>query len=162
MIAAHMLVLGGVASDADAGRDMSLQAIQSGSAVAKFREWIEAQGGDLRVIDDESLLPRADCVRVVGAPRRGYLAALDAMEVGLTCVELGGGRREKGDTIDHSVGIVVHLKVGDQVASGRPLFTVYARNEADLQQAVDRLMAACEWSEGPVEPLPLFYEVIPG
>ena len=162
MISAHMLVLGGVASDADAGRDMSLRAIESGQALAKFREWIEAQRGDLRVIDDESLLPRANCVRVVGAPRRGHLAELDAMEVGLTCVELGGGRREKGDIIDHSVGIVVHLKVGDQVASGQPLFTVHARDEDDLQQAVGRLLAACEWSDEPVEPLPLFYEVIPG
>jgi pyrimidine-nucleoside phosphorylase len=162
IIAAHMLVLGGVAADADAGREMSAEAIGSGKALAKFREWIEAQGGDLRVIDDESLLPRADCVRVVGAPQAGYLAVLDAMEVGLTSVQLGGGRKKKGDTIDHSVGIVVHLKVGDQVARGEPLFTVHARNEEDLQQAVARLLAACEWSDEPVEPLPLFHEVILG
>ena len=84
------------------------------------------------------------------------------MEVGLTAVQLGAGRRKKGDSIDHAVGIVIHCKVGDRVTSGEPLFTVHARDERSLGEAADRLLAACRWSEEPVEPLPLFYEIIPG
>jgi len=167
VVAAHMLVLGEKALDADAGRRMLVEAIETGKALAKFREWIESQGGDSRVADsqvadDLSLLQEAACVQSVPALRAGYLAGVDAMEVGLTAVELGAGRTKKGEPVDHSVGIVVHRKVGDRVASGEPLFTIHARDEVSLSEAADRLLAACRWSQEPVEPLPLFYEVIPG
>jgi len=162
VIASHMLVLGEVAPNADAGREMSVEAIESGKALAKFREWIEAQCGDPRVADDSTLLPKAEYVNLVSTPRAGYLAVLDAMEVGRTSVELGGGRLRKGDAIDHSVGIVVHRKVGDQVAAGEPLFTIHAKDEESFRQAADRLLHACKWSNQSVHPLPLFYEIIPG
>ena len=162
VVAAHMLVLGEKASDADVGRRMLVEAIETGKALAKFREWIEAQGGDARVADELSLLQEAACVQTVPAPLTGYLAGVDAMEVGLTAVELGAGRMKKGDPVEHSVGIEVHRKVGDRVAGGEPLFTIHAQDETSLSKASDRLLAACRWSQEPVEPLPLFYEVIPG
>ena len=162
VVAAHMLVLGEKASDADVGRRMLVEAIETGKALAKFREWIEAQGGDARVADELSLLQEAACVQTVPAPLTGYLAGVDAMEVGLTAVELGAGRMKKGDPVEHSVGIEVHRKVGDRVAGGEPLFTIHAQNETSLSKAANRLLAACRWSQGPAEPLPLFYEVIPG
>ncbi len=162
LVAAHMLVLGEKVTNADAGREMLVEAIETGKALAKFREWVEAQGGDPRVADDRSLLRKATCVQSTPAPRSSYLAGIDAMEVGLTAVQLGAGRRKKGDSIDHAVGIVIHCKVGDRVTSGEPLFTVHARDERSLGEAADRLLAACRWSEEPVEPLPLFYEIIPG
>lgn len=162
VVAAHMLVLGEKASDADVGRRMLVEAIETGKALAKFREWIEAQGGDARVADELSLLQEAACVQTVPAPLTGYLAGVDAMEVGLTAVELGAGRMKKGDPVEHSVGIEVHRKVGDRVAGGEPLFTIHAQDETSLSKASDRLLAACRWSQEPAEPLPLFYEVIPG
>jgi len=167
LIAAHMLVLGEKVSDADVGRKMLVKAIDSGKALAKFREWIEAQGGDSRVCDsgvgdDLSLLPEAACVQTVLAPLAGYLAGVDAMEVGLTAVELGAGRMKKGDPVEHSVGIEVHRKVGEHLAGGEPLFTIHAQDETSLSKAADRLLGACRWSQEPVDPLPLFYDVIPG
>jgi len=162
VVAAHMLVLGEKAPDVNVGRKMLVEAIDTGKALAKFREWVEAQGGDSRVADDWSLLQEAACVQTVPAPLTGYLAGVDAMEVGLTAVELGAGRMKKGDPVEHSVGIEVHRKVGDRVAGGEPLFTIHAQDETSLSKAADRLLAACRWSQEPVEPLPLFYEVIPG
>jgi len=162
VVAAHMLVLGEKAPDVNVGRKMLVEAIDTGKALAKFREWVEAQGGDSRVGDDLSLLQEAACVQTVPAPLTGYLAGVDAMEVGLTAVELGAGRMKKGDPVEHSVGIEVHRKVGDRVAGGEPLFTIHAQDETSLSKAADRLLAACRWSQEPVEPLPLFYEVIPG
>ena len=108
------------------------------------------------------LLQEAACVQTVPAPLTGYLAGVDAMEVGLTAVELGAGRMKKGDPVEHSVGIEVHRKVGDRVAGGEPLFTIHAQDETSLSKAADRLLAACRWSQEPVEPLPLFYEITPG
>jgi len=162
LVATHMLVLGAKAPDAAVGRQMLVEAIKTGKALAKFREWIEAQGGDSQVADDLSLLQEAACVQTVPVPLTGYLAGVDAKEVGLTAVDLGAGRMKKGDPVEHSVGIEVHRKVGDRVAGGEPLFTIHAQDETSLSKAADRLLAACRWSQEPVEPLPLFYEVIPG
>jgi pyrimidine-nucleoside phosphorylase len=106
------------------------------------------------------LLPSARLVKDVLAPRSGYVAALDAAEIGLTSVDLGAGRAKKGDTIDHAVGIIVHRKVGDQVEAGEALFTVHANDEAKLESASQRLLQAVEWSGAPVKPLPLFYGVV--
>jgi pyrimidine-nucleoside phosphorylase len=75
-------------------------------------------------------------------------------------VDLGAGRAKKGDPIDHAVGILVHHKVGDAVKAGEALFTVHANDEEKLESARERLLAAVEWSDGPVEPLPLFYGVV--
>jgi pyrimidine-nucleoside phosphorylase len=82
---------------------------------------------------------------------------VNALEIGLTVVELGGGREEKGDPIDHSVGVLVHYKVGDLVQKGIPLFTVHANDEEKLKAARERILAAHTFSDEPVQPLPLFY-----
>ncbi len=85
-------------------------------------EWVRAQGGDARIVDEPALLPRAPYVATVSAPHGGYIAALDAREVGMAAVALGAGRDKKTDPIDHAVGIVLGPKVGDHVAAGEPLF----------------------------------------
>ena len=75
-------------------------------------------------------------------------------------MELGAGRAKKSDPVDHAVGVVVHTKVGDSIAQGAPLFTVHAQSEEMASAASDRLCAAHEISDEPVEPLPLFYETV--
>jgi thymidine phosphorylase len=115
-------------------------------------EWITAQGGDRAVIENPALLPQAPLVETIPAPRSGFIAAIDAAEVGKTGVILGGGRAKKGDPIDYSVGIVHHAKVGDRVAQGDPLLTLHT-NSADTQAtARERLLAAISWSETAVTP----------
>jgi len=157
-----MLILGGKAQDAEEARATLLEALNSGRALAKFKEWIAAQGGDLAAVDDPSRLPQAAVVQDVPAPRAGYVAGMDAMEVGLTAMLLGAGRAKKGDPIDHAVGVVLRVKIGDYVKRGEPLLTIHANNGHKLAQAQERLLAACTWSEEPVEAPPLVYEIIQG
>jgi pyrimidine-nucleoside phosphorylase len=91
------------------------------------------------------------------ADRDGYIAELRAQTVGETAVSLGAGRAKKEDSIDLGVGMYVRVKVGDQVKKGDVLFTILAKSEADAQAAAKRLATGIEWSDKPVEPLPLFY-----
>ncbi len=161
-VAGHMLVLAGRAPDLAAAKALAAEALDSGAALEKFRALVQAQGGDVSVIDDLDRLPRARYVETVEASEAGYLEQIHAREVGLTVVGLGGGREKKGDPIDHAVGVVVHRKVGDQVEKGEPLFTVHANDEASLKEAVRRVLAAHRFSAVPVVPLPLFYRTLTG
>jgi pyrimidine-nucleoside phosphorylase len=162
VVAGHMLRLAGVSSRVDLVdvRPMLEEKLGSGEALEMFRRLVEAQGGDVSQVDDLDKLPSARIVREVAAPRGGYLAGLNAREVGLTAVDLGAGRAKKGDPIDHAVGIVVHRKVGDEVSAGEPLFTIHANDEGKAKAAEARMLAAHTWSEESVEALPLFYDVI--
>jgi pyrimidine-nucleoside phosphorylase len=135
-------------------------ALDDGRAWDKCREWIAAQGGDLRMVDDLSKLPAASLVEDVYAPQDGYIAAIDAREVGLAVVALGGGRAQKGDPIDHAVGVLLHKKVGDQTDKGEPLFTIHANDEDKLAEAQQRLPGAFTWSQEPVTPPPHTHNII--
>jgi len=157
VVAAEMLALGGKAADPEEGKRLAAEAIASGAAWEKFRAMVEAQGGDLSVVDDPGRLPRARLIEPVPAPASGYLQKVNAAEVGLAVVDLGGGREKKEDTIDHAVGVVTHHKVGDRVEKGEPLFTIHANDEHRLAMARERLLAAHTIGPEPMEPLPLFY-----
>lgn len=160
VVAGHMLALGGSAPDPKIGRQLAEAALEDGRAWERFKMLVKAQGGDLDYVEHPELLPSAAWIEVVTSPRSGFLKTVQARIIGETAVLLGGGRASKGDTIDYGVGVIVHHKVGDHVEKGDPLFTIYARSEGDCRQASDILYAAHEWSEQPVDPLPLFYEVI--
>lgn len=158
--AAHMLVIGRKAANLESARTMAEAALESDRALASFRRLVQAQGGDVRYVDEPDRLPVAPLIETVAAARAGYLLGINACEVGETSVELGAGRARKEDPIDHAVGIIIHHKVGDFVAAGEALFTVHANDEAKLAAAKTRLLAAHQWSSEPVQPLPLFYDVI--
>ncbi|MCA1955060.1 MAG: thymidine phosphorylase [Anaerolinea sp.] len=159
-VAAHLLVLGRRAEGLDAARRMAEQKLADGSAWAMFRTLVQAQGGDVRFVDEPQRLPTAPFIELIPAPRAGYVTAMDAREIGETAVTLGAGRARKEDAVDPAVGVVVHHKVGDWVETGQPLFTIHANSREALSAARQRLLAACRWSEQPCPPLPLFYEVI--
>ena len=162
VIAAEMLVLGALAATPEVARMILERELTEGRALHKMRDWVQAQGGDVRVLDDYSRMPQAPIVLGTPAPRSGYLAGVDAREVGLTAVGLGAGRERKGQAIDHAVGIVLGPKVGDWVGGGETLFTVHARDSAGASAARERLLAAYTWSDAPVSPPPLIYEVLRG
>jgi pyrimidine-nucleoside phosphorylase len=160
VVASELLLLGNVAASSDAALDKAQNALGSGAAWEKFVLLVKAQGGDLRQVEDPEKLAKAPLVRATPAPQSGFLGGLDAGEVGLAAVELGAGRARKGDPIDHTVGVVVHYKVGDFVEAGTPLFTIHANDEAKQATAEKRLLAAHTFSDQPVEPYPLFYRRI--
>jgi pyrimidine-nucleoside phosphorylase len=159
-IAGQMLLLAGRAGSRQAADDQLEDLLDGGQALAKFREWIAAQGGDVAYVDDPDRLPAARYVEEVRAQRSGYVADLDAREVGLTSMLLGGGRAKKGDQIDHAVGIVLAAKIGDHVHDGQPLLTIHANDEAKLWGARQRLLAAYEWSDEPLNGPPLIHEIV--
>jgi pyrimidine-nucleoside phosphorylase len=158
VVTSEMLVLSGKAVDTNDALTLALETLSSGAAWQKFKELVEAQGGDVRTVEEPERLPQAKLIEPVPAPRSGYLAELNAVEVGQAVVELGGGREKKGDPIDHSVGVVVHYKVGDLVQKGTPLFTVHASDEERLAAARERVLAAHTFSDRPVQRLPIFYK----
>jgi len=160
VVAAHLLRVARVArSERDARAELEA-ALADGRAWSKFRQLVIAQGGDVSVIDDPGRLPRARLIEAVPAPRSGYLAKVDAREIGLAAVDLGAGRVTKADTIDHAVGFVIHNEVGDKVAKGEPLFTIHANDEALLAAARERVLAAHKFSRERVKRLPLFHKTI--
>jgi pyrimidine-nucleoside phosphorylase len=149
-IGGKMVELAGKAADLEAGQHLLAESLDNGQAWAKFVEWIMAQGGDQDQLENPDTLPTAALVETIKAPRSGYVAAIDAAEVGKTGVDLGGGRQKKGDPIDYSVGIICHAKTGAQLAEGEPLLTIHANDPAKLAAARQRLLAAVAWSDTPV------------
>lgn len=160
VVAAEMLMLSGKAADTNSALTLALETLASGAAWQKFRALVEAQGGDVSYVDEPERLPQAELIEPVPAPRSGYLAGVDAAEIGMGVVELGGGREQKGDPIDHSVGVIVHYKVGELVQKDTPLFTIHANDEGKLAAARERVLAAHTFSDTPTQRLPLFYRRI--
>jgi pyrimidine-nucleoside phosphorylase len=157
---AHLLMLAGKARTRPAARAILSAALANGAAWQKFRQLVIAQGGDVGVVDDPGRLPQATLIEEVASPESGYLARVDAREVGLSAVELGAGRATKEDAIDHAVGLMIYHKVGERVEAGQPLFAVHANNPDRLAAAITRVLAAHTFSPEPVTPLPLFYKVL--
>jgi len=156
----YLLALGGVARNRIQGRKIAEATLRSGKALAKFRELIKAQGGDIRYVDKPDLLERSKYIAEVVAPRSGYIAEIDARQVGETAVLLGGGRAKKSDPIDYTVGIIVRHKVGDRVNAGETLFNIHANDKGKLTLAKQKILEAHCWSDEPVKPLPLYYGII--
>jgi pyrimidine-nucleoside phosphorylase len=160
--AAHMFLLGDKAATFEEGYSLAKSQLESGAAWEKFVQAIAHQKGDIASIENPDRLPVAPVKETLTAPQDGYLAHLNAREVGLTVVELGGGRAKKEDTIDPSVGVVLHAKVGDKLAQGDPILEVHARNQEECAAALERLAQVCTFSDEAVEAPPLFYATIGG
>lgn len=159
-VAGYLLMLGEVTTDEVAGRQMAEAALADGRALERFRDLVRVQGGDVSFVDDPQKFPKAPFIETVLAPRSGYLEEIDAQEVGETSVTMGAGRAQKGDPIDHAVGILIHRKVGERVDAGEPLFTIHANSRESLEAARQRLLDAHTWSDEPVLPTPLFYGAV--
>ncbi len=136
-----------------AGRTEVAAALDDGRALARFEAWVAAQGGDVSALDALEVAPDAEPWR---ARDGGVLRALDAERIGLAVARLGGGRRQKGDTIDFGVGATVHTKVGDAVSAGDTLLTLHHRGGRGLEGALAALAGAATIAEaGEAERPPL-------
>ena len=156
-----MLYLGGASRTVAEAKQLSDKLISSGRALDKFRQMVELQGGDPRVIDDEKRLPQAQHRTQVLSENGGYLASMQCEQVGTACVILGGGRERKEDSVDPAVGIVLHKKIGDQVLAGEPLATIYYNAEARAERAKQLIEESCEISDAPpATRRPLIHRVI--
>jgi len=131
-LGAEMLILGGVAANADQARRQMEVAISSGKAAEKFQAIIEAQDGNPAVVDDPALLPQAEACELYEAPGRGFVARVEPRAVGRGIIALGGGRRRMEDDVDPAVGFVISAKPGDWVEAGEPLATIFAKDAAGV------------------------------
>ncbi len=161
-VAGHMLLLGGRARSMDEARDMLVQVRDDGRALEKFRQMVVAQGGDGRQVDEPERLPQAAHIADVLAPQEGVIAKMDTTALGWAAVRLGAGRRTKGEAIDPAVGFVMPVQVGDRLPAGAVLATVHANDPAKLAQAQADILAAIEWTDQDVPPLPHLYETVQG
>jgi pyrimidine-nucleoside phosphorylase len=137
---ARLLALSDLGIDVDEGMRCARAAMTDGSALEAYQRWVRAQGGD----PDLARLPAAPVVQEVVAPRAGVVTRLGALAVGIAALELGAGRRTKEDEVDHSVGVVCHVKRGDEVAAGGVLAEIHARDEASAGAGAAAVLAAYE------------------
>ncbi|MDP2233669.1 MAG: thymidine phosphorylase, partial [Actinomycetota bacterium] len=115
------------------------------------------QGGDPRVVDDTSLLPLSPCRREVLCTAAGFVTGFDTEGVGRAAMLLGAGRATKDDTIDPGAGLLLHVRVGDCVAFGECVVSMYAQSEDLLDSAEERLLASIRMGPDRVEPPALFH-----
>jgi pyrimidine-nucleoside phosphorylase len=158
-LGARMLVLGGASPDERSAVLRLRAAIDDGSAIRTFREWVEAQGGDGRVADDVTLLPHSACVRDVHSLGGGWIEGFDAAEIGRAAMMLGAGRERVGDAIDPGAGIILAARIGDLVEPGQVLATMHAASPALIDAAEQRFLRAVHLGTSRVVPPPLFHEL---
>ncbi len=158
-LASHMLSLcKGIPVEVAA--EQAEYALESGLAFAKAKEWIQAQGGDVRVLDLPSLLPSAPYRYAVKAPQSGYLARMDTEGVGKTACLLGAGRVRKEDRIDLSAGMELLAKTGEFVECGQTIAWLYASQDSLFAPAEEQFLSSVSFSDQAVEPLPLLLGIV--
>lgn len=155
-----MLVSGGLAKDYSEGRSMLKDSIESGKALDKLAEFVNAQGGDSSyVYHPEKFVLAKDKVEVK-APVSGYISHIVCDEVGICSLILGGGRETKDSEIDLSVGIDLTAKVGSYVNAGDTIAYVYSNSEEKTKACVERLLSAYSFSEESVDVPKVIIEVV--
>ncbi|MEP6508155.1 MAG: thymidine phosphorylase [Gemmatimonadales bacterium] len=154
-LGAEMLVMSGIASSHEEAWSVMRSAIDNGKALEKFGEIVEAQGGDPRIIDDQSILPTANLQSAYVASRDGYITDVVPRTIGYGIIEIRGGRRTMEDTIDPSVGFVIDVRPGSPVRRGDVIATIHARNESGVAAGAKVLDEAILIGDEPGECLPL-------
>ena len=130
------------------------QALDSGAGFAKMQQWVAAQGGDVRALDADGILPVAAHRIPVAAPCGGYVRAMDTAMIGRVAVLLGAGRLTKGDPIDPAAGIVLSKKTGDPVRAGEPLAVLHTDRPAMAAEAAEVFLSAVTVGDEPPAALP--------
>jgi pyrimidine-nucleoside phosphorylase len=153
---AHLLAFSDLGVGEEAGRERAVAAVQDGSALAVYERWIAAQGGD----PAEEALPTAPVVQSVAAPASGFVCTVGAIDVGMTALRLGAGRRTKDDDIDHAVGVRCLKKRGDAVAAGETVAEVHARDEDSAARACDEVLEAYAFGDNSPPATPIVLETI--
>ncbi len=158
-LATEMLVLFSGMTPADAKKRVK-ETVDSGAAFAKLREWIKAQGGDVRCIDDPARFACAPYSMAVKCTSDGFVTAMNAEEIGAVASVLGAGRAVKTDTIDPTAGILLVKKTGDRVTVGETLCTLYTGKRETLRDAAARYVSAITVGDAPPEEKPLIYDIV--
>jgi pyrimidine-nucleoside phosphorylase/thymidine phosphorylase len=144
----------------DDARHLAENRLVDGSGYRKFKQVIEAQGGNSRALDKFELLPNATGMREITSPRGGYVAAIDAEDIGQASTLMGAGRARKEDRIDPAVGVILEVKMGEKVDAGSVLCRLYYTGENRVEEAAEMVEGAFRVSPQKAEDRALILEVV--
>ena len=162
-LTAEMLVASGIESERNAARHRADRAVTSGQAAETFDRMVAAMGGPADFVSRHaSLLPTARVVRPVHATASGYLVEVDALMLGNAIIELGGGRRRLGDSLDLAVGLDDVAPIGAAIDADRPLAIIHAGSEDSALAASDLVRAACTIGDEAPVPRPVICDLLAG
>ena len=159
-LAARMIFLGKVTKTLDEARQLAEQKLADGSAYRKFREVVEAQGGNPQALEKFELLPNATGMREITTSRAGYVSAINAEDIGKASTMMGAGRNTKDDAIDPAVGVILEVKSGEKVDSGAVLCRLYYTNDETLEEAAEMVEDAFRISATKPDERELILEVV--
>jgi pyrimidine-nucleoside phosphorylase len=160
-LAAHMLLLAGVADSIEPARERVDDVIGSGKALECFRRNVEMQGGDPGICDEPRSVFDEKIEKIeVKAKRPGYISAVDTLAIGEGVCVIGGGRKRAEDGVDHSVGYSTEVKIGDRVSAGDVLGYIYCRTAGDGDSIIRKFVGAYRIIEEPVDPPQLIKVII--
>ena len=160
-LAAEIILVSKISQNIDDARQLVIETIKNGKALDKLRQMIIYQGGNPNVIEDYSIFKQAEevCELVYENEEEMFIESIDALKVGQASVLLGAGRTTKDDIIDHSVGIIVHKKIGDKVSKGDVICTIHS-NGKNTNQALELLLESYVLTNEFVEKPKIIYETI--
>ncbi len=135
-LSAHMLLLAGVGKNETESYKIATDILTSGKAMAKFEELCSIHGGNL------SALPKPKHSVVISSDKQGYVHGFHTESIGIAGILIKAGRAQTTDIIAPTAGIEFHAKVGDEVRSGDPIFTLHGDDKDLLLSAVPMLKSA--------------------
>ena len=159
-LAARMIHLGKAAATIEEARETAQRKLLDGSGYRKFKEVIQAQGGNPNVLDRFDLLPNASGAREIASPRAGFVSQIKAEDIGQASAMIGAGRDTKEDQIDPAVGVILEVKVGEKVEAGAVLCRLYHTKEDRLDEAAQLVEDAFRISSHPPEEREQILEVV--
>jgi pyrimidine-nucleoside phosphorylase/thymidine phosphorylase len=159
-LAARMIFLGKVTPTLDDARKLAEDKLMDGSAYKKFKQVVQAQGGNPKALDSFELLPNATGMREILSPRAGFVSAIMAEDIGRASQMIGAGRNAKEDSIDPAVGVILEVKVGEKVDAGSVLCRLYYTGEDNLEEAAETVEDAFRISGARPEERELILEVV--
>ncbi len=145
---------------AEEANELVENAISSGEAFKKLKEWISHQGGNEKWIENPENFPKAEYSEDIMAEKDCYISSMNAEEIGVASVILGAGREKKDDIIDFTAGIILNKKTGDKVTKGDIIATLYTNNKNSLTSAKEKFLSAIEFSNEKPEKIPLIYKIV--
>lgn len=154
----EMLVMAHLAHHGTEAKKNLQRALADGRALDKFRLLVKLQGGDERIVDDMSLLPTARFVAELRSTQSGWISKIDSAKIGLLLIELGGGRKKIGDTIDPAVGFIFEKKVGQRVKRGEVLVRILTNDQLRVQHLTAAVATAITISSSHPVVQPLIVE----
>ena len=154
-----MLLQAKVSEDPKHARQMAENAITSGAAFAKFKEFVAAQGGDVRCIDDPTRLAQSKFITPLRSMKKGNITAIQAMQLGISAMKLGAGRATKEDTINPAVGLIVYKKIGDSVESKEVLVDIH-HDQPLSEEFLHELASSFVIEDKSVEPVALIEQIL--